>query len=359
VGRRSSENGGEKCDQVVLDDYSRCLLHGRFSFRGELPALELVFRRSLQKFGKPRRVYFDNGAVYHSGHVKHIVATLGVHRIIFTERGRPQGHGKIEALNRLIRAAFIAELKTSQVRTLDELNEAFVAWADHDYNRVVHGETGEEPWARWKSGVGQIQYADEENLRQAFLWREQRTADKAGIFSLFGTKYQVGPELARRRFELRYDPEMLDLIEVWHQGKLCERVRPFQVQSTRRPKISLPNPLAPPAFPQPPVADYLGHLVSERRAQGCIVPSPHDLAEAARAASLAAEQAVVDILHDVLDPAVVDELAIRDHCQRFGPFSPAGCEEAIAPLLERGLTDQHISVYLEAIVRLHRQGDRP
>ena len=88
-------------------------------------------------------------------------------------------------------------------------------------------------------------------------------------------------------------------------------------------------------------------------------PSPHDLAEAARAASLAAEQAVVDLLHDVLDPAVVDEPAIRDHCQRFGPFSPSGCEEAITPLIERGLTDQHISVYLEAIVRLHRQGDRP
>jgi putative transposase len=36
---------------AFLDDHSRLLLHGRFSFRGELPALELVFRRSLQKYG--------------------------------------------------------------------------------------------------------------------------------------------------------------------------------------------------------------------------------------------------------------------------------------------------------------------
>jgi transposase len=42
---------------AFLDDHSRLLLHGRFSFRGELPALELVFRRALQRWGTPRRVY--------------------------------------------------------------------------------------------------------------------------------------------------------------------------------------------------------------------------------------------------------------------------------------------------------------
>ena len=38
------------------------------------------------------------------------------------------GHGKIEALNRFIRSAFLAELKSSRVSTLDALNEAFLAW---------------------------------------------------------------------------------------------------------------------------------------------------------------------------------------------------------------------------------------
>lgn len=40
------------------------------------------------------------------------------------------GHGKIEALNRLIRRAFLAVLKASGITTLDTLNEAFWAWAD-------------------------------------------------------------------------------------------------------------------------------------------------------------------------------------------------------------------------------------
>ena len=117
-----------------LDDHSRQLLHGRFSFKGDLPALELVFRRALQKYGRPRRVYYDNGQTYRSRHMKQIVATLGMHRIVFTEIGRPEGHGKIEALNRLIRAAFLAELRASNITTLDQLNEAFIAWADLEYS---------------------------------------------------------------------------------------------------------------------------------------------------------------------------------------------------------------------------------
>jgi len=57
-----------------------------------------------------------------------------MHRIVFTEIGRPEGHGKIEALNRLIRAAFLAELRASNITTLDQLNEAFIAWADLEYS---------------------------------------------------------------------------------------------------------------------------------------------------------------------------------------------------------------------------------
>ena len=53
-----------------------------------------------------------------SGHMKQIVATLGIHRIIYTQPYRPQGHGKIEALNKYIRNAFIAELKASSIRPL-------------------------------------------------------------------------------------------------------------------------------------------------------------------------------------------------------------------------------------------------
>ncbi len=336
---------------AFLDDHSRLLLHGRFSFKGDLPALELVFRRCLQKYGRCKRVYYDNGQVYHSGHMRHIVATLGMHRICFTKVRRPEGHGKIEAFNHYCRSAFLAELRATPVTTLDQLNEAFLAWADLEYNRKPHTETRQTPLDRWRAGVDQVRYADEETLRQAFLWREDRTPDKTGLFSLFGTRYQVGPELAKRRIEVRYDPEMLDEIEVWRDQTMRERVRPFEVRHSRRPRPVLPEPASPPAEAPPPVADWLGHLVRQRAAQRIPEPSLRDLADRARTRREEVDRAVTELLAERLDPAVFDADTIRDFLQRYGPLDPERARVALDHLLAHGRPDQHVSVYLEALLR--------
>jgi transposase InsO family protein len=340
---------------AFLDDHSRLLLHGRFSFRENLPYLELVFRRSLQKWGVPRRVYYDNGQVYRSGHMKQIVAELGIYRIAFTRPRRPMGHGKIEALNRYVRAAFIAEIKASRITTIDELNEAFVAWADRDYNRRVHTETGEAPLDRWRRGADRARYADDEKMRQAFLWKETRTADKTGVFGLLGVRYQVGPELARRKLEVRFDPEALHEVEVWRGGELRMRVKPLTVSAHRRPRT---RPEATPAE-APRVADYLGHLVEQRRAEKTVEPSPRTLVEKTRAARERNATDIVDLLVDRLDQGVVDVAAVRDLVDRFGPFDTELAEQTLDDMLRRGAgKDLHVSLYLDAVREAEKGGAR-
>lgn len=329
---------------AFIDDHSRMLLHGRFSFKGDLPALELVFRRCLQKYGVPRRVYYDNGATYRARHMKQIVAEVGIHPIIFTRTYRPMGHGKIEALNQYIRNAFLAELKASNITTLDALNEAFVAWSDYEYNRAVHSETGEEPRLRWRAGLDRVRYADEEKLRLAFLWREERTPDKAGVFSLFGTNYQVGPELARKRIEVRYDPEALDEVEIYFKCRFVERARPFEVQPERRPRKSQPQ-----APPPEPGADWLQHLVDKRQREGFIEPSPKQLKEAAAKQRAEADQAIVELFFGRLDPAAMHEATVRDYLERYGPFDPEQTQRALDVMLESTPKDLHVKVYLDEI----------
>lgn len=339
---------------AFLDDHSRALLAGRFSFKGDLPALELVFRRALQKHGVPRRVYYDNGQTYRSQHMRQIVAELGIHGIVHTQPYRPMGHGKIEAFNRLVRSAFLAELKASSITTLDGLNEAFVAWVELSYNRRPHSETNERPRDRWRAGAERVRYADDEALRQAFLWREQRTPDKTGVLSLFGVRYQVSAGLARKRVEVRYDPERRDEVEIWQGDALVERVRPFEVEPHRRPRAA--DEEAAPATAEP-VADWLGHLVDKRRA-GFIEVEPKDAALEARRRRREEDDAVVELLRGRLLPAVFDEPALRAHLERFGPYDPCRARAAIEHLLAGGVRDHHIDVYLGAIRRAHR-GDVP
>ena len=332
---------------AFLDDHSRLLLHGRFSFKGDLPALELVFRRSLQKFGVPKRVYYDNGQVYRSGHMAQIVAHLGMHRVIFTQPYRPQGHGKIEAFNRLCRSAFIAELAASNIATLDQLNEAFTAWVDRHYNRRVHGDTGEQPWQRWRAAIGSVRYADERLLQQAFLFKDRRTADKSGVFSLFGVRYQVGTVLAGRRFEVRYDPEQLEEIEAWRGGDFVQRCRPLQIEPWRRPTADKPDGVQEPAGE--PVADWLAHLVSERRAELDGPDQPRALHDATLAERRLADAAVTELLRERLDDAVFEEADVVGYLAIYGPFDFEPAASALADLLDAGRVDAHISVYLEAI----------
>ena len=332
---------------TFLDDHSRMCLHGRFSFKGDLPALELVFRRSMQKFGKPVRVYYDNGAVYRSGHMRQIVACVGIDGIVFTRVRRPMGHGKIEAFNRLITSAFLAEIPASKIVTLDALNEAWLAWSDGVYNVTVHGETGERPRDRWRRRLADVRFADEDKLRKAFLWTETRTPDKAGVLSLFGTEYQVGPPLAKKKVEIRYDPENLALVEVWFEDRLVERIAPFVVGRHRRPHPAPSTPVTPRSAPKPATADWLGHLVQKRREQNFVEPTPQMRAEALAAQRAEVDASVFDVFATRLDPAVVDPPAIRAFLARFGPWDPVRVAEHVDAFLTLHPRDTHVQVLLD------------
>lgn len=342
---------------TFLDDHSRMCLHGRFSFKGDLPALELVFRRSLQKYGKPVRVYYDNGAVYRSHHMRHIVACLGIHSIVFTKVRRPMGHGKIEAFNRLITSAFLAELAAARITTLDGLNEAWLAWSDGVYNVSVHGETGERPRDRWRHRIAHVHFADEGALRTAFLWTETRTPDKAGVFSLFGTEYQVGPRLAKKKIELRYDPENLTQIEVWFEDRLVDRVTPFVVGRHRRPHpakthdetVPPPKPNAKPGAKPPPVANWLGHLVAVRRSQNFVEPTPQMLAEDLAMRRAEADATVFDVIAARIDEGVLDPPLIRAFLARFGPWDPSRVAELVDAFLTLHPADSHVQFLLDTL----------
>lgn len=333
---------------AFLDDHSRLLLHGRFSFKGDLPALELVFRFALQKYGICTKVYYDNGQVYRSHHMKQIVATLGIHRIMFTQAYRPMGHGKIEAWNRFAKRNFIAEVSASKITTLTELNEAFVAWVAAEYNERVHGETGQTPLERWRAGLDEVRYADEEALRLAFLWTERRKADKSGVLSLHGVKYQVGPELAGRYVEVHYDPEDMLEVEIHLDGQLRERVRPFEVAPWRRP---IPKSSGDRVDEKKePVGDWLAHLVQQRRESNPLPePDPRAWKTDAVARRIENTDAIVSLLVDRLDDGVVDEVEVRAWLARFGPLDASTAEQALDELVERVGTGLHHRFYLESL----------
>lgn len=335
---------------AFLDDHSRLILDGRFAFLQDQPTMELVFRRALLKWGIPRRLYFDNGKVYRSRHIARICAHLGIHAVVYTRVRRPEGHGKIEAFNRLIRSAFLPEVETSRIVTIEQLNLAYSAWLDLSYNQHVHGQTEETPMKRWNAAAQQVRHASSEAISKAFLFSELRTPDKSGVFSLCGIDFQVGYKLARRRIEIRFDPEALFEVEAWLDGKLAERPKPLQIHADRRP-----HPLREPKIHKAhnvEKADWLGHLVATHKGDDKAF-DPKAIALAAQHRRQQADDDVLTVLADRLHCDALDVPAARDWLNRFGPLDPSAFAAVLdARLRDAEPRDRHVTHYLETIAQI-------
>lgn len=325
---------------AFIDDASRLLLYGRFFFKGDLPALELVFKRALQRYGKPSRLYYDNAMVFKANHMQLLCGELGIHRPIHTKPYRPEGHGKIEAFNRFCINNFIAEVKVSSIITLDQLNAAFFAWVDEEYNHRRHSELGMSPKKRWLKDSSRIEYLDEEKIRIAFLWRELRTPDKTAVIRLFNRAYRLSPTLAKGRIEVRYDPEHLEQIEIYLDGSFRQRARPLQISAHRGPKELLP---AQQDLNQEEKIDYLSWLTRKHK-EKTKISSPEKKTDKNRHL-----QGFLTLLQHHIHPDVFDPALATEFFETFGPFDPSQIKDILTDLLAAHPHNLHISFYLNHI----------
>lgn len=247
---------------VLVDDYSRLLLHGRWMVDQTTRAGQEVLRAAIQRRGLPERLYVDNGAPYANAALERTCAVLGV-RLTHSRPYTPQGRGKQERLNRFLRERFLTEAEAVGITSFPELNDRFSAWAEQVCNTRVHAETGQTPISRFLS-QGPLRAAEPSLLREAFRWSVQRQVTRTAAVSLAGSRYAVDPALVDRRVELRFDPEDLTRLDVYWEGHPAGQAIPYVVGRHVRRQI-------PPAEPPPGSVttgvDYLGLVLAAHDAQ--------------------------------------------------------------------------------------------
>jgi putative transposase len=183
-------------------------------------------------------------------------AKLGI-KLIHSTPGRPQGRGKIERFFRRVRDQFLVELSTPDndvlVPDLLGLNRLFTAWAETEYHRTTHSETGQTPLERWSAG-DPPSLPTPAALREAFLWETTRTVTKTATVSLHGNTYLVDGGLVGRKVELVFDPFDLTTIEVRLRGKPMGLAIPHRIGRHAHPKAKPEHP------EQPAPASGIGYL---------------------------------------------------------------------------------------------------
>jgi len=122
---------------TVLDDATRDTLAAIVTDSPDLAAAVRVFRRAVERWGLPRRVYCDRASIFDSKAFRTGLALLGVHRIWTRGRNAP-AHGKIEAYHRSLVLWFVEPLKQQQVIDAVHLQKLLDAVLERVYRDHRH-----------------------------------------------------------------------------------------------------------------------------------------------------------------------------------------------------------------------------
>jgi transposase InsO family protein len=198
---------------VWIDDFSRKILFGKYYLNEKLPCLEDSFRYMLLRWGIPLVVYLDSGAVYISRQFRSVLAELHI-RELHHKPYQAFAKGKVEAIQKTVKNEFQSEAARAGMRTVEELNSAFWAWAEMEYNTRIHSSTGQAPDERFQQGLHKEhpRVEDLAAFQAMFLWKEKRTVSKWGKISLYGNQYPVRARPPGAVVQVRYDP--FDLSEL-------------------------------------------------------------------------------------------------------------------------------------------------
>jgi transposase InsO family protein len=225
---------------VWVDDFSRKILFGKYYLNEKLPCLEDSFRYMLLRWGIPMVVYLDSGSVYIPRQFRSVLAELHI-RELHHKPYQAFAKGKVEAVQKTVKNEFQNEATRAGMQTLEELNSAFWAWAEMEYNTRIHSSTGQAPDERFQQGLqnGHPRVEDLAAFQAMFLWKEKRTVSKWGTISLYGNRYPVHSRPPGAAVQVRYDPfDLAELLIYEPDGSArLEKTTASKQISTRAPSI--------------------------------------------------------------------------------------------------------------------------
>jgi putative transposase len=222
---------------LIEDDHSRAL--AGYAVNLEAPSAlttALAFRHAIWRkaepdwhvCGIPEMFHLDHGPDFTSTHLEQVMADLKV-RPVFTRKGQPHGHGKIERVMETFNQMCLAHLpgyaprgtldRAGQAQlTLPELDAALGRFIREVYNRRPHAETRTAPQARWEAGafIPRMPHSLEQLDLLLLTVAKPRKIHTDGIHFL--TLRFIDPVLAdyvAEQVTIRYDPRDVTEIRVY------------------------------------------------------------------------------------------------------------------------------------------------
>ncbi|MBK9039178.1 MAG: DDE-type integrase/transposase/recombinase [Bdellovibrionales bacterium] len=186
----------------IIDDHSRVIVGHRWSLVETTLPIEQVFKEAILKYGKPDRLYLDNGPSFSSKYLRTVCAQLGI-GLIHSKPYDSPSRGKIERFWRTVREKFLVDFKGTSLR---ELNDSFDIWLRAEYHLVPHAGISCRPLDRYQVSLSEYPRprVNEEVLEEFFLMEKIRRVNKDATISLNSLIYEVPTQYIGQKVQIRY-----------------------------------------------------------------------------------------------------------------------------------------------------------
>jgi transposase InsO family protein len=223
---------------AIIDDHSRMIVGHRWSFVETTGAIELAFKDAVLAYGKPDRLYVDNGPSFSSEYLRLVCAHLGV-GLVHSKPYDSPSRGKIERFFRTVRECFLIDQKAE---TLAELSEQFKTWLRDAYHHRHHHGIDCRPIDRYQRSIHDYPRArpSEDALEELFMARAIRRVNKDATLSFGKIIFEAPAKYIGEKVDLRYRQDRPTELFLYEAGKRVARLS--AVDSRANGRLYRPRP---------------------------------------------------------------------------------------------------------------------
>lgn len=190
---------------MFVDDKSRLIMGYDVFFNDNAINMQTVFKNAIKTYGKPKKLFVDNGGPYANKQLALICASLGI-ELIHAKPYTPEAKAKQERIFRTIKDGWMRCTDWNTFENLTDIRNSLSEFITKQYINKVHSTTKMTPNDRWHQEYNQVIFLDENFINESFFHRTYNKVRKDRTISFKNEYYEVPFKYLGQTIELRYDP---------------------------------------------------------------------------------------------------------------------------------------------------------
>lgn len=218
---------------MFVDDKSRMIMGYDVFFNDNAINMQSVLKRAVKTYGKPKKLFVDNGGPYDNKQLSYICASLGI-ELIHAKPYSPESKAKQERLFRTIKDGWMHCTDWNTFISLEDIRKSLSKFLTENYINKIHSSTKETPNDRWHSDFDLITYIDDKKIDEAFLHKTFNKVRLDRTIKLNNEYYEVPFKYVGQTVELRYEPTNLDILYLYENNeKVCNVLKVDKISNSK------------------------------------------------------------------------------------------------------------------------------